>query len=59
MITVIVAGLAFIIAVAVTVGVVDALQAPTWRRIAAERRERWESRQLQLHGGPDPDNWDE
>jgi hypothetical protein len=32
------------------VGIVDALQASTWRQIAAERREQWEARHLQPHG---------
>lgn len=50
MITVIVGGLAFIVMVALVVGIVDAIQAPTWRQIAAERRELWENRQLEMQG---------
>lgn len=57
-IAMIVAGLVFLTVVAVVVGVIDATRAPTWRRIAAERRERWESRRPEFHGidGPDPDD---
>jgi len=40
-----VAGIAFIILVAAVVGIMDVMQARTWRRIAAERRENWEARQ--------------
>jgi hypothetical protein len=69
MIAVIIGGLAFLVLVAIVVGIVDAAQASTWRQIAAERRERWEARQPQLHGidpysgydpqdGYDPD-WDD
>ena len=43
-------GLAFLLVVAVVVGIVDALQASSWRRVAAERRAQWESRHLQPHG---------
>ena len=43
-------GLGFLLLVAIVVGIVDALQASSWRRIAAERREQWESRHLQPHG---------
>lgn len=50
MITVILAGIVLITVVAIVVGIVDAAQAPAWRRIAAERRERWEARQPQPHG---------
>ena len=44
--------LALLLVAAVVVGIVDALQASSWRRIAAERREQWESRNrhLQPHG---------
>ncbi|MGH3588732.1 MAG: hypothetical protein ACRDQ0_20680 [Pseudonocardia sp.] len=63
MIAVIIAGLVFLALVAIVVGIVDAVQASTWRRIAAERRERWEARQPQMHGidpyaGYDPE-WDD
>ena len=58
MITVILGGVAFIVVVAIVVGIVDAFQAPAWRRIAAERRENWEARQLELHGpGPQQRPW--
>lgn len=50
MIAVIAAGIGFIVVVAIVVGIVDAMQAARWRQIAAERRARWEERQLQLHG---------
>jgi len=48
----IIGGLAILLVVAIVVGTVDALQAASWRRIAAERREQWESRHrnLQPHG---------
>jgi hypothetical protein len=49
MIPIIVAGVIFLVLVAIVVGIVDAAQAPRWRRIAAERREQWEARQPQLH----------
>jgi len=50
-------GLAFLLVAAIVVGIVDALHASSWRRIAAERREQWESRRhLQPHGRvPDDD----
>ena len=52
MIAMIIGGLAILLVVAIVVGTVDALQAASWRRIAAERREQWESRHrnLQPHG---------
>jgi hypothetical protein len=50
MITIIAAGIAFIAVIAIVVGVVDSLQAPTWRRIARERRRNWETQQLELLG---------
>jgi hypothetical protein len=50
MITLIAAGIGLLILVAIVVGIVDATQAPEWRRIAAERRARWEAKQPQLHG---------
>jgi len=49
-ITMIIGGLGFLLVAAVVVGIVDALQASSWRRVAAERREQWESRHLQPHG---------
>ena len=67
MIVMIAAGIGFLVLVAIVVGIVDARQATTWRRIAAERRERWEARQPQLHGldpgadhsTHDDDSWDD
>ncbi len=64
MIELIVAGIALIVVVAVVVGVVDARQAAGWRQIAAERREQWEARVLELHGvderlDDEPDGWDD
>lgn len=50
----IIGGLVLLALVAVVVGVVDAAQASAWRRIAADRRERWESRQPELHGRFEP-----
>ena len=50
MITLIAAGIGLLVLVAITVGIVEATQAPTWRQIAAERRARWEAKQPQLHG---------
>jgi hypothetical protein len=44
MITMITIGLAFLFVLAIGVRVVDAAQAPQRRRLAAERRERWEER---------------
>lgn len=43
------AGLGLILVIAIVVGIVDAANAAAWRQIAAERRERWESR-LEHHG---------
>jgi len=67
MITLIVTGIGLLALVAIVVGVVEAAQAPTWRQIAAERRERWEAKQPQLHGfdqyagspSHDDDSWDD
>jgi hypothetical protein len=50
MITVIIAGLVFLALLAIAVGIADARQAPEWRRIAAERRRRWEARQQRPYG---------
>lgn len=62
-ITLIVAGIALIALIAVVVGVVDAAQAPSWREIAAQRREHWFARQPQSqmaeYHGVDTDAWDE
>ncbi len=59
MISIIIAGAAFIVVVAVVVGIVDSLQAPAWRRIARERRRNWEARQLELQGSAPRPPWDE
>jgi len=66
MITLVITGIGLLVLVAVVVGISDARQAPTWRRIAAERRARWEAKQPQLHGldrhaGPHPhdESWDD
>jgi hypothetical protein len=50
MITYIAIGIGFLVVVAVIVGIVDAAQAAQWRRVARDRRERWESRQRLYHG---------
>jgi hypothetical protein len=44
MITFILVAFALLVVLAVVVGVVDAVQAPAWREIAAERRRRAEAR---------------
>jgi hypothetical protein len=41
------------------VGIVDSVRAPAWRRIAAERRENWETRQFETHGPARAENWDD
>ena len=55
------AGVAFILLVAIVVGIVDAAHASSWRQVAAERRQRWEeARSLEYHGSPrEPEGWDE
>jgi hypothetical protein len=64
MITLIAAGIGLLILVAITVGIVEAAQAPTWRQIAAERRARWVAKQPQHAGSPphddvDDESWDD
>ncbi len=62
MIELIVGGIVLIAVVALIVGIVDATQAPAWRRVAAKRRQEWEERSLELHGGVEPagqDDWDD
>jgi hypothetical protein len=44
------AGIGLLALVAIVVGIVEAVQAATWRQIAAERRAEWEAKQPQLHG---------
>jgi hypothetical protein len=46
----IIGGLGFLLLAATIVGIVDALQASSWRQVAAERREQWEAQWLQPHG---------
>lgn len=60
MITVIVAGVAFVVVTAIVVGIVEAAQAPAWRLVAEERRAQWEARQPEFHGvdPQDPGNDD-
>jgi hypothetical protein len=57
-ITFILASVALIAVLAIVVGIADAAQRPAARRRAAERRERWEARQLTYHG-PADEAWDE
>jgi Flp pilus assembly protein TadB len=61
MITLIAAGIGFIVVVAIVVGIVDATQAPAWRRVAAQRRREWESQQPEFHGidAADVESWDD
>ena len=54
MITATVLGIGLIFLIAGVVGIVDAATAPAWRRVAAERRERWEARTLPATGMPEP-----
>lgn len=42
-------GAGVILVIAVVVGIVDAANAPMWRQVARERRQRWESRQPEYH----------
>ncbi|MHA6619453.1 hypothetical protein [Pseudonocardia sp. DLS-67] len=53
MIILIVAGFGLLVLVAIVVGIVEAAQASSWRRIAAERRAQWEATRPQPHGGLD------
>lgn len=57
MITVIAAGIAFIVVVAIVVGIVDAAQAHVWRQVAADRRARWEAHRPEFHGVDPQDAW--
>lgn len=57
--TYIAAGVAFLVVVAVVVGIVDAAQAAKWREIAEERRRRWEDRQATRVGGVGSESDDE
>lgn len=53
---VLVAGIVLIFVLAAVVGVVDARNAPRWRRVAADRRRAWESVHLRddYPTGPQP-----
>ncbi len=55
------AGVAFIVVVAIVVGIVDAANAASWREVAAERRQRWEeARRLSYHGpSRESEGWDD
>ncbi|OJY38248.1 MAG: hypothetical protein BGP03_04295 [Pseudonocardia sp. 73-21] len=44
-------GVGVVLVIAVVVGIVDAANAPMWRQVARERRQRWESRHAGHHGG--------
>lgn len=57
MIVVAVAGILALAITAVVIGVVDSAQSAAWRRIAAERRKTWESRQQLLGHGRHVDAW--
>ncbi len=63
MIALIVGGLVLLAMLAVVVGVVDSARASAWRRIAAARREQWETRRPEFHGSASeawsPQVWDE
>ena len=65
MMLIILTGIVFLAVAAIVVGIVDATQAGRWRQVAAERRERWEERVLELPGGFDSveveydSSWDE
>ena len=48
---VVVAGLGFLVLAALAVGILDTVRAVDRREVAAERREKWEARVLELHGG--------
>lgn len=50
MITMLAIGIGFLVVLAILVGVVDATHASAWRRVAAERRQKWEARQPEYHG---------
>jgi hypothetical protein len=51
-ITLILVGLAALVAIGTVVGVVDAAQSRAWRRVAAERRRNWEMRQRLMEREP-------
>ena len=58
-ITMIVGGVGFLVLIAIVVGIVDVYQASSWRQVAAERREHWESLHLQPQGPPTTDDGDD
>jgi hypothetical protein len=59
---VVIAGLGFLVLTALAVGFIDSMHSVDRREAAAERREKWEARVLELHGGvlptEEPD-WDD
>jgi hypothetical protein len=61
----IVGGIVFIAVAAIVVGAMDVSLSSTshWRRVAEERRRKWEERVLEMHGGAEPgtaiDDWDD
>ncbi|MHA6628331.1 hypothetical protein ACU61A_23070 [Pseudonocardia sichuanensis] len=60
MITFIVAGIVLLVLIAITVGIVDAAQAPKRRMLAAERRARWEAtRRYEFEPALLDDPWDD
>lgn len=50
MIIVAVVGFGLLVIMAIAVGIIDAKQTPTLRRIAEQRRRDWEARQREIHG---------
>lgn len=49
-------GVGVILVIAVVVGIVDAANAPMWRQVARERRQRWEARYPEYHSRPFDDD---
>jgi hypothetical protein len=58
------AGIVFVILVGIVVGIVDAVNASSWKQVAEERRMRWEAqlsedgRKPEYHGSA-VESWDE
>lgn len=52
-----VVGIAVIVIIAVVVGIMDAVQAAAWRRIAMERQQRWAARWVEHHGRTGDESW--
>jgi hypothetical protein len=61
MIAVIVGGVGIMVVIAIAVGIIDTVHAPSWREVAAQRRRDWEARQPEYHGVDDQDaeSWDD